>query len=1060
MRLPLLLPVLLILSICLNGITAQEPVTDIDLLTGNKLWIEGHYDSAFVFYEKSKATAIEQGDEELQCYALTFSGKYFSRKGQVPEATQALNAAVSLADTSHPAVLIALRELANLNAMQGDFEQGISDVKKLLPRIESLPARLDSVKAMMYNTYGTFHLYIDDLEGGLKYCSKALEIRERILPENHPYLAFGENAIGTIYVWQGDYEKALPRLENSLSIFESNFGPSHPQALKVKTNIAVIYTDIGESRKALDLYKECLPHLESMHPRGGIITLLNMGSAYMTMGDLEESLNTFSIAESWVQENPEIMAEALAYIEGERALIYVGMEEHEKALMHIQNAIQEKTRLFGNDAEQLGKVFLRKGVILSDMDRFDESEDAFQTAIGYLKAYAPPKDVNLGHAYEYYGEMLIHSGQNRKARRQLKQALHAYSLTEVVWNKADAYAYIADSWTLEKQYDSARVALVLAMKEIASDDAFTMHPDASIMQYWQAPPLKNVLESMGEANKGFYQETGETKHLEAALACFEYVIAISDSQRHYYEVAAYRELSAKKLLKEYNVALNLSLDLYQQTGEQDYAFRAFALAEKSKAANLREHIRSQYALAYAGISKDRLEQERNYRQQLAELSDPEAEEDYYEKKRILNLEYREFLKLLERDYPKYFQLKYATKSLSEKGLFEALNKNEALYSYFWGENNVFVFRLFDNTIQAHFIPIKKSDFVDQLTNWGAFLTDPELAPSSIQQAAISLTQLRDLLLPDYSSEIESLIIIPDGQLGYLPFETLLTQSPSDNTFNSWPWLWKSSTTSYAYAAELWLQDRSVRDLESPASYLGFAPDFESDNLQSTRMMLGALQYNQTEVLEVAKLMKGKALTGNLANEKTLKNIEGKEHILHFATHAIADDESQLRSRLYLSQSEDSLEDGILHAYELYGLNLQSPLTVLSACQTGRGPLLKGEGIISLARAFQYAGSKRVLTTLWHTDDKASADFSTLFFESLAGGSSSEHALKAARQSYLKQSDSYHAHPYFWAAFIMIGDKGKIPLAQSNAWWILALGLGLAGLISILITKQSSNQAIK
>lgn len=1043
MRLQLQLPILFILSICINNLTAQAPVTDADLLRGNRLWIEGHYDSAFVFYQKSKATAIEQNDDELLCYALSFTGKYWGRMDKIDQAKQALDSAISLRDSLHPAVLLAIRERTNLRVMQGEFDEGIADLKRMLPSVESLPLRLDSLKAMIYNSLGNFHLYIEDLEGGLKYCTKALEIRKRILPENHPYIAFGENAIATVQTWEGDYEKALPHFQKAVAIFESNFGPSHPQALMVKTNIAIIHTDIGQSRRALQIYKECLPYLEKMQPRARIITLLNLGSTYMTLGDFEEALNTFSIAEAWVNKKPGLNVEARSYIESERSLIYFGMGEHEKALVHINNAMEEKVRVFGKDAEQLGMGYLRQGVILSNMDRFEKAEQAFKNAISFLKRYAPPKDVNLGHTHEYYGEMLINSGNPAKARDQLQLALEAYGLTEVTWNNADVYAYIADSWTVESIFDSAFIALKRAMHEVDPQYPFTMHPDASILQFWQSPPLKNVLESMGDANQGLYEQTNDVKHLKAALACFEHLISVSDSQRHYYEVAAYREISAKKLFKEFNVTLNLCLDAYKKTGEKEFIERAFLIAEKSKAANLRDHIQSMQALTYAGIPQEYIERERSYRQQLAELSDPDAQEDNFNAKSALNLEYRGFLEGLEQNYPRYFRLKYADDALSIEEIYSKLNPEEALYSYFWGENNLYIFCLFNHTIQSHFIPLHNSDFTDQLDQWNEFLTTPGADGSKVEQAGKVLHSLQELLLPNFSNNISSLVLIPDGRLGYLPFETLLTDEPTNSKMNTWPWLWKDARSSYSYAAELWVQDRSKNGSTRSASYLGFAPDFGTENLQKTRIMLGALEHNQDEVLEVAKMMRGTALTGASANEHMLKTLDGKGHVLHFATHAVADDESQLNSRLYLSPGKDSLEDGILHAYELYGLNLPSPLTVLSACQTGRGPLLKGEGIISLARAFQYAGSERVLTTLWHIDDKASADVSKLFFELLASGLSSGEALQAARLNYLQQSDEFHAHPYFWGAFIMIGDQGIISLPSRPALWPYAIGLGLA-----------------
>ena len=281
-------------------------------------------------------------------------------------------------------------------------------------------------------------------------------------------------------------------------------------------------------------------------------------------------------------------------------------------------------------------------------------------------------------------------------------------------------------------------------------------------------------------------------------------------------------------------------------------------------------------------------------------------------------------------------------------------------------------------------------------------------------------------------------------LGYLPFETLLYQASSSADMKAWPFAAQIWTMNYAYAAELWLQKTTT---DPAVEYIGFAPDFGEGNHSQTREELGPLSFNQQEVEEAARVWKGTALTGTKAQEMTIKQMKQQPIILHFATHAVADEADVMRSRLYLEAARDQKEDGILYAYEIYGLRVNSPLTVLSACQTGRGPFKLGEGIMSLARAFQYAGSERVLTTLWQADDRAAASITTTFFQHLSSEVSPNAALQEARKQWLRNSDSYHCHPYFWASYVLIGDGAQTFVrARSNRIWVV--GVICAGLLLI------------
>lgn len=992
---PRLLFILLLIPVI--ALRSQEPIRDPDFLEGNRLCIEGHYDSAYSYFRKAETSARTDNNGEYIAYALGAQGRYLSRMGEAQAAAPLLDTALSLVDSLHPVAFLARRDKAHMLMLSGDFWAGQQAHQHNADLADGLPMRLDSIKAICYHVMGNTLLMLDDYEQAKAYCRKAMEIRERILPPNHVYLAFGENTLGSILMWEEQYKEAYKHLKRSADILEYNFGPSHPQVLKIKTNIAILHTDLGERMKARTLYKQCIPYLDNMQPDGAIITLLNMGSNYMAMGDYHEALNTFDLAEQYNRRFPQSVPIADAYMGSERAHIFSQLYQEEKALQCITQAITEKRALFGENAEELVLDYIKKGQILSDMERFQQAGEAFEYAALLGEKYLGPHAIYRAQAYEYYGVSLLKQGKRQAARSMFKQAERAYAGSELRWNLADVYSHMASSWSDEKNWDSAFFYHERAWNIVEKSKAW--HPDSNqlLLAHWSLPPVKDMLLSIAETCLAQYRDQGEVILLKQALHALETSIQVTDSMRHFYETAASRELTMRYLVPEYEKAIGLCMKLSLLDDERFYTERAFLLAEKSKAANLRDHIRSVTALNFAGVPTALVEQERDFRQQLSELANPEADEDFLEKKYLINIAYRSFLDRLEATYPAYYNLKYGQQSPQPTVILKLLDNESALYSYFWGEKQLFIFRLFNEETRLHAVDLEKTDLPSSLSRWLETLT-AAVAKGPVLDPGLAVA-LADILLPDFEPAIKRLTLIPDGKLSYLPFETLITQEASSQALRSQHWLGGQAITSYAYAAELWLE-QGQQPATTQASYLGFAPDFGSGNFSTARRVFGPLEFNQYEVTEAAKALHGKALTGQAASEAAVKQLGVKNAILHFATHVIADDSSEMHSRLFLSPSPDSSEDGLLYAWEIYGLALKSPLTVLSACQTGRGPLHRGEGVMSLARAFQYAGSQRVLTTLWHIDDRASSTISSHFFEALSAGEAVDEALQTARKAYL------------------------------------------------------------
>ena len=300
--------------------------------------------------------------------------------------------------------------------------------------------------------------------------------------------------------------------------------------------------------------------------------------------------------------------------------------------------------------------------------------------------------------------------------------------------------------------------------------------------------------------------------------------------------------------------------------------------------------------------------------------------------------------------------------------------------------------------------------------------------------------------------IQHLIVVPDGDLGYIPFESFLTQESDQKGFGAQAYLLRDYQISYAYSATLLFDGFKHDRNPKHKGAISFAPSYQNkitDSLKlvalgKSRDQITNLVWNQGEAKAVTNFLSGNPFTGNIATETAFKEQAGDYSVIHLAMHALVDDRNPMYSKLIFSQEGDSLNDGFLNTYELYNMNLNAELAVLSACNTGSGKLVRGEGIMSLARGFAYAGCPSVVMSHWQVDDEATAQLMEYFYEGLSEGLSKSTALRQAQLKFLETAEPRQAHPFYWSSFVMIGED--TPVKEDSNLWLYALG----GLVLLLV----------
>ena len=498
-------------------------------------------------------------------------------------------------------------------------------------------------------------------------------------------------------------------------------------------------------------------------------------------------------------------------------------------------------------------------------------------------------------------------------------------------------------------------------------------------------------------------------------------------------------------------------ELYKSTKDKKYLEDAFFYSERSKSTLLVNALRSKENQSLVDLPEEMKIKEKEYQQKLKSLQkikiETNNEEDLNEIQQSinsLNREIENFKKELMVEYPDYYNHRYEIGLGDLKSVQNFLAKDDAvLIEYALGIQMHYVFVVTKNSLDIfplqidrakdkhHTIMLRKT-----LTNY-RFIAQNVTLSDSIYTAAARYFHETFLAGPlKKVKKGQHLIIVPDQHLAHIPFETFLTSDPENpRVYKSYPFLIKDYPVSYNYSATIMLGKKKEKEkrMISEKGILAFAAEYpeegasksESSRGGSTRMMrdgLSPLPGAEKEVSMMSEVLPGEFYKGIMANEKTFKENAKNFGIIHLAMHGLLDNKNPILSSLVFTEDNSEEEDNFLRAYEIAQMDIDAELVVLSACETGYGKFQQGEGVMSLAHSFSYAGASSVLMSLWQVNDYSTSKIMKLFYTHLSSGMTKDKALQRAKLDYLDQNkEGLSIQPAFWAAFIQTGDTDSIEL---------------------------------
>lgn len=466
--------------------------------------------------------------------------------------------------------------------------------------------------------------------------------------------------------------------------------------------------------------------------------------------------------------------------------------------------------------------------------------------------------------------------------------------------------------------------------------------------------------------------------------------------------------------------------LFQKENKTEYLESAFQLAEKTKSGVLK---------SYQSNIKKATTEEKSLLQQLQNLNNVIVKEQ--QKGSLANIAN------INRAIRKQNEVMLSLKQLQSKSpdllpeisnlktLFSKLEKDKAvMVYYFMGTENLYYFTLQNNRISLNHLYTAHTAMANILKFVNYFNTSAAIT-NDVSGYNYYGKKVYDLLQMPRNTVYQNLIIVPDGILNFLPFEALITNGSITTNFSRMHYLLNDFRIAYATSANMYLNPKPVSNSEN--TILGVFPVFENTSFE--------LRYSKKELEAIKRNFKGKYLENSEATFSNFKNNANHYSILHLSTHASSGDIETPASIKFYDQE-------ILYS-ELYNLNVNPDLVVLSACETGIGKLYKGEGAMSVARGFQFAGAQNLLFSLWKVNDYTTSVFMTDFYENIKKGQSYSEANTNAKRAFLQDKSVSNAKksPYYWSSFVYYGAIQTEKQSTNYIFYIISL-LGVIGLFLV------------
>ncbi|MCS6929147.1 MAG: CHAT domain-containing protein [Saprospiraceae bacterium] len=827
---------------------------------------------------------------------------------------------------------------------------------------------------------------------------------------------------------RGEYASAIGILDSALSALKGTAGANSAAAAYLWSWKAIAHRQLEQYTEVLEAYEVALKIYESLKEHGPHVAYCykNAAQVFIRRQDYRSADQYLKAA---LLSDPSGYYQLSIYAQLTNSAYW--QDSLDTALRYISfaDSLDGPPEARASLLSASAQVYRRRG-------KWKEARRRLEQALAYYNTQ-PDEIENRIRCLSGLADVMAHMGQPTQAEAYFKQA-EQLGLRVYKYRGSREMAKLYCEWgDWAMQYQGVKEALCFyqkALKQVFSQlDAW----EAGVNLSPEAVPIELWAMNAAARNAEALLHVPNIENRKKAAFYFDVALAVAERLRSTYgtdEAKLYFSAHNFDLLRE---AVRNEWALLQHTNEERHQARLFDLVERGRANALRDALHQQRALALAQVPDSLLRREEMLRRERAATQSAqlraESQGDTLAAQRCaaalfrLERQYAEILRLL-RSYPQFREYSRADQRISLSSLRQTLPDSAVLLLFFDAADSYLCLAI----SRQHFWTWAVSRDLATDTSIAylcQILPQKHRMETEMSRFLSTAFEVRRRLIPDSLLAIcRSLIIVPDGQLTYLPFEVLLVQ-PHTETYSAAPYLLRTFAIRYVWSASFLAAEKNSSPRRR-ARLLQVAPF-----LAEGRRGMSPLPYCEEE--QPSGIAADALIDAQATADNFLKTTDDYD-VFHLSTHARAGAPQETGIEFY---------DRTLALPEIYAQRLRAALVTLSACQTNTGAFAQGEGVLSLARAFAYAGARSLVASYWSVNDRSTAQLFAAFYQHLKQGLPRSEALRQAKLHLLgRPAPEAHKSPYYWAAFTLMGEDGPIEFIPSSAdhLWMLAILLVMSG----------------
>ena len=910
-----------------------------------------------------------------------------------------------------------LNNLGSAYNFLGERQQAIAYYNQALPLFREVEDR--GGEATTLNNLGHATSALGKKQKALEYYNRALPIHRAV--GNKGGEATTLNNIGGIYDELGEKQKAIDYYNQALPLYRA-IGDRDGEAVAL-SNIGAVYNELGEREKALEYHNQALPLRRAIEdPYGEAVTLNNIGNVYDVLGEKQRAIEYYNQALTLYRAVSDRNGEAITL--NNIGTVYDVLGEKQQAIAYYNQALTlyRAVEDLGGEATALNNL----GFIYEALGDKEKALEYYNQALPIRRTVEDKggEAVTLNNIGAIYGDL----GKQEQALEYYNQALTLYRAVGNRGGEANTLNNIGIIYNALGDKEKGLEYL---------NQALSLH-----RQLGNRGEEANALWNLAQLEYEQGNLLIAAEHMEQAIEQIEFLrnqIINPELQGSFYlTVEGY-----------YDFYIRLLMELQQQNPSSQYHSQALHYSERVRARQLLTELKESQVDIRQGVDRQLVQEEEKLTKQLAINLENQAQilrrGSSNREKENLNQEINSLITQLNKveatirlQSPGYAAINQPTKfTLQTRDIQEQiLDDDTIVLEYYLSDEVSYLWVVSKEKVSSYELPAKKE--IEKLAE--AFRKD--IASETENNPEIA-KQLSNILLAPAMEELENkrLLIVGDGTLQSIPFAALTTpnsSSPPAPLITNHEIITLPSVSSLAALRQQVknrpLAPRKLAVLADPVYELNeSSQEIDLSDLSGVRaaqnacLSLQNLPYTRTEAENILALVPEEesfAALGHNASLATATNSQLSQYqTIHFATHGCLNKDVPQFSGLALSayNSQAEPQDPLLRLDTIYNLVLPAELVVLSACETGLGEELAGEGLVSLTRGFMYAGAKRVVVSFWAVNDSSTAELMSKFYEKMYKDNLKPGAALRKAQLEMWESGEAWQDPYYWAAFNVQGE---------------------------------------